>query len=582
MVNRRMKINLQACLPAMTLLLLLPAMTLAAQVSAVVDRDRIGSGESLQLQLHLDGSPDGDPDLEALERNWEILGRSQNSQMQVINGNFKRSLILSLSLMPRHSGQLEIPSICFGADCSQPVLVSVSEQSAVTETVPPLILETEATPRQVPVGAQILLTIRLFYRGGIVQASLSEPRGEGVELDVRPLGKDQSYETRRDGYRYQVIERRYVLFPRQAGQLTIPGLQLDAQLQDDSFRSSVFDRPSKRLRRTGNPIQLEVTPPPESSSMGPWLPATQLTLQDDWQQPPTLRVGEPATRTLSITAVGLPAASLPELQVPLPAGWKSYPDQPMRQDNDTKTGIVGTLEQKLALVPTRAGTVELPAVDLDWFDVVSGQWRKAHLEPVSVQVAPAAGGNVGTAPSSLPSEPVDKLPPPAAQHQPAAVKATAPPVPAMSASETTTGAFWPWLALLLGLGWLITLVFCLRRRPVPAPIGENPAEKRDISNREALRAVLTAAEQNDPAATRQALSVLIRLRYPQRVGRELDALRCQGETSLCEALDELDRCIYGREPDTWSGANLASALKNLTFESEKPIQPLPPLYPTDP
>uniref|UniRef100_UPI003D819863 BatD family protein n=1 Tax=Trichloromonas sp. TaxID=3069249 RepID=UPI003D819863 len=88
-------------LMALALLLLLPPALFAAQVTAVPDRDRLGAGESLQLELRVNGSPDDDPDLAVLERDWEILNRSQSSQMQLINGSLNRSLVLSLSLMPR-------------------------------------------------------------------------------------------------------------------------------------------------------------------------------------------------------------------------------------------------------------------------------------------------------------------------------------------------------------------------------------------------------------------------------------------------------------------------------------------------
>jgi hypothetical protein len=57
------------------ILLLIPLSLMAAQVSAVADRDRIDAGESLQLELRVQGKAEGDPDLSPLEKNWDILNR---------------------------------------------------------------------------------------------------------------------------------------------------------------------------------------------------------------------------------------------------------------------------------------------------------------------------------------------------------------------------------------------------------------------------------------------------------------------------------------------------------------------------
>ncbi|NOY14558.1 MAG: protein BatD [Deltaproteobacteria bacterium] len=563
---------------ALALLLILPPSLLAAQVTAVADRDRLAAGDSLQLELRVTGSPDDDPDLDVLKRDWEILNRSQSSQIELINGSFSRSLVLSLSLMPRRSGELEIPAICFGADCSLPLPITVSEQTATTTAAAPLLLEAEAQPRQVPVGAQILLTVRLLHRVELRQASLSEPRTDGVEADIQRLGKDRRSTTRRNGYLYQVIERRYVIFPRQAGQLSIPALQLDAQVDTGSSRGNFFARQLRQLRRSSKALQIQVTPPPADLGSRNWLPARQLTLQDDWQQhPPTLRVGEPATRTLTLTATGLPAASLPELKLPVPAGWKSYPDQPSRQDTDSQQGIIGTLQQKIALVPTRPGSVVLPAIDLDWFDVTTAAWKHIHLKPLQLKVAPAATGTA----VSPPPQPL--MTPPATPPSPTAAPAPAPqnkPSTVAATAGSTRRNFWPWLSLVLGLGWLATLLLRQRRRST-ATVAKDPttADEKQETEQTARKAVFAAAGRNDPQATRQALLRWSRLRATKITGDEYEELKRGAGAPLAAALSELDEVLYSKSPAAWNGEALCAALADLPEKPRKTRQSLPPLYP---
>ncbi len=566
---------------ALALLLVLPPCLLAAQVTAVTDRDRLGAGESLQLELRVNGSPDDDPDLRVLERDWEILNRSQSSQMQLINGSLSRSLVLSLSLMPRRSGDLAIPAVCFGSDCSRPLTIRVSEQPASTGAADPLLLEAEAQPWQVPVGAQILFTVRVLHRVDLAQASLSEPRVEGGEADIRQLGKDRSFETRRGGYRYQGIERRYTVFPRQVGSLSIAALQLDAQIDAGSSRRDPFGRSLQQVRRKTEALPIQVTEPPADLGSRSWLPARRLTLQDDWQQhPPTLRVGEPATRTLTLTAEGLPAASLPDLQLPVPDGWKSYPDQPSRQDAENDQGIVGTLQQKLALVPTRPGAVELPAVDLDWYDVAAGSWSRIHLDALTLKVAPAAAGSLATSPSSqVPAAPVATAAPAVAS--PAAPGADAPPV--ASGPEKSSPGFWPWLSLVLGLGWLVSLLLLWRHRRCSPSLKDEPSAGGASRETEqvAFKAVLKAAGRNDSQATRQALLRWSRLRCPQAAGRELEELCHIGGASFTAALAELDKTLYGKAQVPWSGENLCAAIKQLPPAQKQAAEALAPLYPTE-
>ncbi|WP_432823258.1 hypothetical protein, partial [Trichloromonas sp.] len=453
------------------------------------------------------------------------------------------------------------------------------EQTAATAAAAPLFIEAEAQPWQVPVGAQILLTVRVLHRVELAQASLSEPRVEGGEADIRQLGKDRSFETRRGGYRYQGIERRYTVFPRQARQLSMAALQLDAQIDAGSSRRDPFGRSLQQVRRKTEALPIQVTELPADLGSRSWLPARRLTLQDDWQQhPPILRVGEPATRTLTLTAEGLPAAGLPELQLPVSDGWKSYPDQPSRQDAENEQGIVGILQQKLALVPTRPGTLTLPAVDLDWYDVAAGSWSRVHLDALQLEVAPAAGSLVNSLPQA-PAAPATPVPPVVASPSVSGVN----PPPAAAPPGRSGAGFWPWLCLTLGLGWLATLLLFWRRRR------SSPAAKEQASvdgaNRETeratYRAVLEAAGRNDPQAARQALLRWSRMRFPEASGREFEALCRLGSAPLAAALAELDQALYGSAPEPWRGEALCGALKKLPQQQRPTAQALPPLYPAE-
>lgn len=568
------------------LLCLMPAAAFAARVQVVADRDRMNAGQSLHLELRIEGDPDSDPDLSALERDWEVLGRSQSTQLQIVNGDFNRSLVYSLTLMPRREGEVPIPSICVGSDCSMPLPITVMAAGAPSAAGKnaPVMLEAEVDAKQVISQGQLLYKVRLLHRGDLLQGSLSEPQPAGVEAVVQKLGEDRKYQTRRGGRLYQVIERDYAIFPQAGGTLRIPPLQFDGAVAGNPSRLDPFGRRGERLRLSSDAVQVEVMPPPADPAGRTWLPARSLRLNDDWQgKTVQLTVGEPATRTLTVAVEGQQAAQLPELQVKAPDGFKTYPDQPDRQDHPSEEGITGVLQQKIALVPTRPGRYRLPAMALDWWDVTSGQWRQARFAPVDIEVGPEAGAAVGASPSAASPPPAPKP----SGKEAAAEPSTVPVSPAASAlpgdaRQGVTAGFWPWLSLALGLGWLTTLLWLWRQRSGQSRRPAEPAESTlPVREKTARRAVEQAAAKNDPQATRRALAAWSAT-LPHLSGRpDLDAFMRTAPAPLRDAMDELNRALYAPGGQGWSGATLLEAIRQWRPQGDDAAgaDALPELYP---
>jgi hypothetical protein len=553
----------------------------AATVTAVADRDRITEGESLQLQLRVDGSPDGEPDLSPLEKNWEILNRSQSSQMQIVNGSFSRSVVYALTLMPRSKGTLVIPEVCFAKDCSLPMPIEVSGSAAQTTGVEEvLLLETEVTPQKIVTQGQLLFTVRLMRRVDLLDGQLNEPQPTGVSAVVKKLGDDRSYESRRNGRLYQVIERTYAIFPQGVGQMIIPAMQFDGSIAPRRTRMDPYGQQRRRVRRTSQPLQVEVSPLPKDIGRRSWIPALAVDLRDDWQQhPPKLTVGEPVTRTLHLGASGVQSAQLPELKPEVPESFKTYPDQPKREDLQSSSGISGVLEQKIAMVPTRAGHFTLPAVDLDWWDVSARRWRSAHLAALELEVAAAPD-------AVLTSLYLPKTPP--APNSVDAETAAGNPfsdvtTDASPAVIQTVPGFWPWLSLGLVIGWLLTLFMFWRlwRRDrtgfVQPVVDLKPTEKV------ARKAVIMAAQNNDPQATRQALLAWSRTLWPEAQTGAYEQLCSAVDPELCDELENLDLFLYGHTDNMWEGSRLAEKLAHWRpADTNGTDTQLPPLYPEGP
>ncbi len=550
--------------PEMFLYLLICALwtapAAALTIQAVAGRDRIAVSESLLLQSRIDDIPETQPDFSSLQENWEILGRSQNSQRRIINGKESRSQVYSLTLRPRQQGPLKIPPICIGQDCSQALSIEVTDRSSLLLPVDEQVqLEAEVVPRQTAVMGQVLLKVRLALRVGLPEGQLSNPQPEGVHALVKPLGPGVvKHEKRDNGVLYQVLERDYAIYPQESGEMRIPPLQYNGKVAGGPNRFDPFGKQGMTIRIRSQPLSVTVAPLPGDLAGRPWIPASAVTLQDDWQQQvPQLVVGEPATRTLRLRAEGVLSAQLPELKPDVPADFKIYLDPASHQDMPSQNGITGVVEQTISLVPMHPGRYQLPAFDLDWWDVSDSHWRTARIEAVTVEVSPAAG----TAASMPPSAPASAE-------------------PKQTEMKPTATGFWPWMSLALAGAWVITLVLLINRRRRQ----QEPKPKSDdnslVSEKTARRKVIDAARRNDPQATRQMLVRWSQILDPKGRGGSYEHLLSTMPAEIRAELETLDRCLYGDSPEDWSGQRLAERLAEWRRDS-KPKQPpgLPRLYP---
>ncbi|HUW36542.1 MAG TPA: BatD family protein [Rhodocyclaceae bacterium] len=517
---------------ALSLLAATPAL---ASLQAQVDRNPVAIDESFTLTLQSsDGG--GEPDLSVLQRDFDVLGQSKSSSIQIINGQTSRSVQWQISLMPKHAGRLQIPAISVGSQSSQPIELTVSAANqAQAAQGGELFLEVSAEPQVAYVQQQIIFTVRLYRKVDLGNGStLSDPAFPHMDALVERLGGDRSFQTLRNGQAYSVIERRYAVYAQKSGQFSSAPVVFDGDVIAGGggfFSFDPFGQNSRHLRLRSKTVTLSIKPIPAGLSGSRWLPASKLLLTEQWSEnPPEFTVGEPITRTLTLSAAGLTASQLPALDGQPIAGLKRYPDQPALKDNPDGQGITGTRVQKIAIIPTRAGNITLPAIEVKWWNVAADREEVASLPARNIAVLPGA------------QQPA--LPPP-----PQVVAA----LPAPPGSAASAG-WWPWLALSLGVGWLATLLaWAWRAREKSRPGKPAVAEERLAQLERRLKGSCTANDAGDAKA--QLLSWAKR-RWPEQPPTSLAALARLCDPELAAALGELDRTLYSGVASRWRGETL--------------------------
>lgn len=546
----------------------------AAAIDVRVDRDPASMEESFQVIFQASGDVDDDPDFSPLDRDFEVLSRAHSSNISIVNGRTSRLRTWTLTLLARREGSLSIPSIAFGKDRSPALPLTVVRGGTAPGKRKPgtgagtgsgeVFLEVEAKPLKTWVQAEVIYTVRLFRSVPTSNATLSDPVVENGGAVIEKLGEDRGYDTQVMGRQYEVVERSFAVYPQSSGTITIQPVQFQGRAGRMPFSlMDPFGPQPQTLVRQSAPVTIEVAPVPAGSSGGHWLPARQLHFSDAWSKdPPKFRVGEPITRTLTLTANGLTAGQLPEIPAWVPDGFKSYPDQPVLRDARSPAGILGTREEKTALIPSRAGNFKLPEIRMQWWDTTTGKLEQAVLPPRRINVLPAEGVQ-GSGATGAPAVAPDSATGPESR-QPEAEQTS-------SAGEGAAAApdqfIWQALSLVFGAGWLLTLLWLWRGR---AGKRHMPSPKADSSSG-AVRDLRQACKAGDAARAKDALLLWARSRWQEDPPVSIGDLQARAGEALSTELAALNRALYANGGASWEGQRLWQA-----FAAEQQQRSAPP------
>lgn len=537
-------------LMAALLLLALACQAGAASLTARTDRSELSIDETLELVLESDDATVfGRPDLEPLEGLFKVLGTRQLNQLSGIGGEARAVTQWLVTLQPLQTGELTIPALQLGDWRSEPITVQVAPSSTEgSGKLAPIFIDSTLDQSSVYVQAQAVLTLRIYHSVSLYDDSTLSP----LQMDdalVEPLGNSRTYEKDINGVRHGVIEVRYALFPQKSGELQIPAQLFSATTVAPSPEDNPFGSRFGKSSQVRSPsISLQVRPKPaDYPADAPWLPATSLTLVEAWSPPlEEARIGDALTRSLLLRAEGLSSTQLPPLDSPPIADLRRYPDQPSLADDITSSGIIGSREQREALVASRAGEFRLPPLEVVWWNTREERLERTRLDARDLQIA----------------------------ENPELQQAAETEAPEPLASREA--ALWPWQlsTALLGLTTLLGFGLWLRARRQPAVAralqpGPTPRSLLDDLRRACLA--------NDTQATRQALDAWAR-QQPETL-----ADMAARFVPLSDALDGLNGALYSETGQRWQGEALWLAIQHLPNPSddstEQPAGALPPLYP---
>jgi hypothetical protein len=504
-----------AVLGALVLATPLLAHAAEVQVEAILGRTQINLGESVYLQVEVstDAGRIGTPSFSKLE-NVDVSARGSSSgvSMEMGPGGAVRRATKTFTyvLSPRAVGEhvidieVDVGGKKFKPAMTPKLVVVGKDFEPAPEPAQPgdrppapdsdVIVWPVVDKSKVYVGEQIIYQLQIWDRSNDNLTVTSQPTfkdfwSENLD-DPRARRRQEFSRDEIGGVPYRVHSAlRRALFPQKTGTLIIGGPEIETQELSGPFFGGTG--PPRTFVGRSLAIEVQALPadgqPPgfRANNVGQF----RITSEVDRTK---LRQGEAVRLSVRISGTGnIALVELPPL--PKIEGLRSYEPKPETpQLGANKDKLQGSRVYTILLVVEQAGRVEIPAIELPYFDPDTATYKLAKSKPIVLEAEADPNAQIGTEPASTSEQDDD-----------GEDELLAPPIAEQTLTRTTVREPWLtperwWVASLgapaaLGLAWLGR---SLRVRY--GPDDEARARSREAARRrELLNRANTALDQGD-------------------------------------------------------------------------------------
>ena len=543
-------------------------------VTASIDANPVMSNESIVLTVIADDSVERDSlDTTPLLKDFILARTEVSSQTNMVNFKTSRTTRWQIVLIPRHTGNLIIPALTVDGYNSKAINVQIIEQGSANSTQQQdIFITAELSENDVYVQQLLALTIKLHIGVQLQRGSLTEPSLPNATIEQ--IGKDTESDGIVNGKRYRIIERTYAITPEKSGQFTLDTPMFSGDIMVQSQRRSGFLSfgETKPINILGDKLTLNVRPIPDNypiDANNSWLPSELLTLHQEWQPVSSqgkneFKVGEPITRTITLTAAGLGKAQLPKITMNAPNGLKIYPDQAELHSNLTKERLISQKRQNFALVASHAGEYILPKISIAWWNTVTNKYQQAVLPEQTITVL--ANADLPQPPVANNSAPVNAL-----LNTPSINNTATPLLTQPIIIEKSSYLHWLFLALwlLTALAWMSHVLYLKRSNST----NTDNTKPQKVNNH--YLALMAACKQNK---AEQAISLI--LPWVNNVNNHQNnveistlaaALALINNDEFTSSINDLQQYLYGKNDveSLWDGENLLKAIQQFNASGIK-------------
>lgn len=393
-------------------------------------------------------------DLTKLKDQFDVINQQQSNQIEIVNGGYASFTRWQIQILPKQVGTLMIPPFEINGVKSKALPIKVTK-AVYSDSDKPYFLEATVDKDKVFVQEQVIYTLRFFHKGSLINGNIRPPNFENAL--VEPLKEQSVYGKTINGKQYTVHEWKYAVFPQTSGELKIVGPAFTGLL---NLRSR-----QKGVQAIAKPTVINVMSAPNTQQTY-WLPASNLKITQTWHNLPTeIKLGDSLRRIITLEVEGLKSSQLPTISTPNTNTYKVYADQDKDKQTASDHGIKSVKTISQAIVPTKAGTLEIPDETITWWNTRTQKFEKAVLKTPPLQIL---GKNSVANPSKpLPlQDTLNSKPALPSQLEQAKSYDDYYPVTDKDMGKTygIANFIWPIIALVVGILWLITLLILLQTR----------------------------------------------------------------------------------------------------------------------
>ena len=266
------------------------------------------------------------------------------------------------------------------------------------------------------VGEQVVLTYKLYTKVPVSSLSVERmPSYAGFwTKDITDNNGGSLRQTSEyiNGIEYTAAEiQKIVVVPQRSGTLPIDPMIIEciAQIRTESnrqrsmdpfeafFNDPFFNRNIANVKKelTSQTLNLEVKSLPENGKPASFAGAVgNFNFKSDIDKT-ELNTNEAFTLTLTVSGTG----NVELLQMPepvFPPDFEVYDPKITMNVNNNANGLSGTKKAEYLVIPRRAGSFTVPAVEFSYFDPSKGAYQTLSSQPYEIKVEKGKGGDEGS------------------------------------------------------------------------------------------------------------------------------------------------------------------------------------------
>ena len=245
-----------------------------------------------------------------------------------------------------------------------------------------IVLRAKVAPEDPWVGQKTVLQVDVLAKDGWAQLKkVGDVNIEGAHL-LRLESQGTRLSETIDGESYTGQRYQLLVFTQRDGTFRIPSVPVDAEIRTWGAGAGTEQR-----RMNLPSLEFVARTPPGAEGVRGLISTTRLTANQAWEpEIDSPEVGDALTRTITLRAEEVSGMAFAPLRHDEIEGVGIYPGEPEVDDKFARGALSGTRIETVTYVFERPGDVEIPGIELSWWDVASEQLQRIEIPGQSIKV----------------------------------------------------------------------------------------------------------------------------------------------------------------------------------------------------